>query len=202
MSRLLVGRNFFIPVGGHDPLGCLGYVAAAVEIEEQRRIMGIEADAWVVTAAGSGGTLSGLMAGLALIGSRLRPVGIDVGKLWRGFPASICRLAGQACTRLGRPLSFRDEQANLIAERYVGSGYGRPSPAGLAAMKRLAECEGILLDPVYTAKAFAGLLDLVQTGGLGGSEAVIFLHTGGLPAIFAFEAADLGLGALPQSALG
>lgn len=191
LARLLVGRHYFIPVGGHLPLGCLGYVAAAIEIEQQRRALGIGEDVWLVTAAGSGGTLSGLLAGLALCGSAIKPIGIDVGKLWKAFPASICRLAGDTCALLGRPLAFRNEQANLIEERYVGGGYGQPSPAGVAAMRRLAECEGILLDPVYTAKAFAGMLDMIQTGQLGVSEPVIFLHTGGLAALFAFNEREL-----------
>jgi D-cysteine desulfhydrase len=72
----------------------------------------------------------------------------------------------------------------------VGPKYGVPSPGGQDAVRRLARTEGILLDPVYTGKAFAGLLDLVEKGGLGSNEPIIFLHTGGLPALFAFESSD------------
>jgi 1-aminocyclopropane-1-carboxylate deaminase/D-cysteine desulfhydrase-like pyridoxal-dependent ACC family enzyme len=81
-----------------------------------------------------------------------------------------------------------------VEERYVGVAYGRPSPDGMAALRCLAGREGILLDPVYTAKAFAGMLDLSQRGELGHDEPLIFLHTGGLPALFAFEEAQLELG--------
>jgi 1-aminocyclopropane-1-carboxylate deaminase/D-cysteine desulfhydrase-like pyridoxal-dependent ACC family enzyme len=74
----------------------------------------------------------------------------------------------------------------LVEETYVGKAYGAPSEGGVAAIRRLASTEGLLLDPVYTAKAFAGMLDLVERGELGAEDPVIFLHTGGLPALFAF----------------
>jgi 1-aminocyclopropane-1-carboxylate deaminase/D-cysteine desulfhydrase-like pyridoxal-dependent ACC family enzyme len=187
LARLSVGDHYFIPVGGHSWLGCLGYVAAALEIDAQAREMDI-ANAWLVTAAGSGGTLAGLMAGLALIDSPLRLLGIDVGKLWKGFPESIAALAGEICQRLGEPRRFSPQQVPLIEETYVGSAYGLPSPAGLLAMRQLARLEGLLLDPVYTAKAFAGLLDLSKQGKIGpDNPPIIFLHTGGIPAMFAFE---------------
>lgn len=178
-----VGQHYFIPVGGHSWRGGLGYVRAALEIDAQARALGIE-NAWLVVAAGSGGTLAGLMAGLVLIRSSLRPLGIDVGKLWRGFPESIARLAGELCGRLGEPRAFALEQVPLIEGTYVGEGYAIPSPAGLAAIERLARCEAVLLDPIYTGKAFAGLLDLVEQGHLGRDEPIIFLHTGGLPGLF------------------
>ncbi len=179
-----LGPHYFIPVGGHNALGCLGYVRAALEIDAQARQMEI-GDAWLVVAAGSGGTLAGLMAGLALAKSPLRLVGIDVGKLWKAFPASIAALAEEICERLGRPHTFQAGHVPLIEGRYVGPGYARPTPECQAAIRVLARAEGILLDPVYTGKAFAGLLDLVRRKELGGNEPVIFLHTGGAPALFA-----------------
>ncbi len=178
-----VGPHYFIPVGGHNALGCLGYVRAALEIDEQARRLEIER-AWLVVAAGSGGTLAGLMAGLALADSSLRLAGIDVGKLWKAFPASIAHLAGEICDRLGSSHPFQAGQVPLIEGRYVGPGYALPMPECQAAIRCLARAEGILLDPVYTGKAFAGLLDLVRRKELGGSEPVIFLHTGGTPALF------------------
>lgn len=185
VARLRLGRHTFIPVGGHSWLGCLGYAAAALELDEQAQALGV-GDARLVVAAGSGGTLAGLLAGLALIGSRLRPLGIDVGKLWRGFPGSIAALATELCLRLGEPHSFTADQVPLVEGAYVGPRYGVPSAAGDAAVHRLAQAEGILLDPVYTGKAFAGLLDLIATRAIQPAEPVIFLHTGGLPALFAF----------------
>jgi len=184
LARLRVGRHYFIPVGGHSWLGCLGYVRGAVEIHAQVRALGIE-QAWLVVAAGSGGTLAGLLAGLTLLGSRLRPLGIDVGKLWKGFPDSIAAMATQLCARLGQERNFSADQVPLIPETYAGPGYALPSAACHQAMRRLARLEGLLLDPVYTGKAFAGLLDLLQQGQLGREEPIVFLHTGGLPGLFA-----------------
>jgi len=184
-----LGRHYFIPVGGHNWLGCLGYVRAAVELDAQARGLGLD-NAFVVTAAGSGGTLAGLMAGLALSNSRLRLLGIDVGKLWRAFPASIARLAGEICQRLGAPRTFTAQEVPLIEGIYVGGAYGAPSAQGQAALACLARLEGLLLDPVYTAKAAAGMLGEMEAGRLGQDEPVIFLHTGGVPAMFTFEDLD------------
>ena len=99
VARARLGPHFFIPVGGHSWRGCLGYVKAAMEIDEQARELGI-AGARVVVATGSGGTLAGLMAGFALLDSPLRLLGIDIGRLWKGFPDSIARLAGELCAHL------------------------------------------------------------------------------------------------------
>jgi D-cysteine desulfhydrase family pyridoxal phosphate-dependent enzyme len=182
LARLRVGPHYFIPVGGHTWTGALGYVRAAVEIDEQARGLGI-GDAWLVVAAGSGGTLAGLLAGLRLLGSRLRPLGIDVGRLWKDFPASVARLASEVCERLGEAQRFAAADVPLVESTYVGEAYGRPSEAGDDALERLARGEGILLDPVYTAKAFAGLLG--EATRFGRHEPAVFLHTGGLPALFA-----------------
>jgi D-cysteine desulfhydrase len=182
LARLRLGPHYFIPVGGHTWVGALGYVRAAVEVDEQARGLGV-GDAWLVVAAGSGGTLAGLLAGLRLVGSRLRPLGIDVGRLWKAFPASVARLASEVCERLGEPRTFAPADVPLVEGVYVGEAYGRPSEAGNAALERLLRAEGVLLDPVYTAKAFAGLLG--EAARFGRDDPVVFLHTGGLPAVFA-----------------
>ena len=132
---------------------------------------------------GSGGTLAGLLAGLRLVGSRLRPLGIDVGNLWKDFPASVACLASEVCERLGEALAFAPRDVPLVEHTYVGEAYGRSCEAGNAALERLARAEGILLDPVYTAKAFAGLLG--EAGRFTRDAPVVFLHTGGVPALFA-----------------
>ena len=189
LARLITYRHlrngaYFIPLGGHGWLGALGYARAALEIDEQAAALSL-GRATVAVAAGTGGTLAGVIAGLALAESPLRPLGIDVGALWTGFTASVGRLAGEVCERLGRPLRFAADAVPLVESTYVGRRYGTPTEAGLAAMRQLAETEGLLLDPVYTAKAFAGMLDLAAQGALPSGEPLIFLHTGGLPALFA-----------------
>lgn len=189
LAWLRVGQHYFIPVGGHSWRGCLGYVQAAIEIETQARTLGIE-NAHLVLAAGTGGTLAGLLAGLTLIDSSLRLLAIDVGKLWKGFPASLARLTGEICARLGENRVIRADEIPLLEEVYATPKYGTPSQACRDAIRRLARTEGILLDPVYTGKAFAGLLDLAEKGQLGSNEPIIFLHTGGLPALFAFDTYD------------
>jgi D-cysteine desulfhydrase family pyridoxal phosphate-dependent enzyme len=186
VARLWVGRHYFIPVGGHTWRGCLGYVNAALEIEAQARDLGIEG-AHLVTAAGTGGTLAGLLAGLVLLDSRLQLLGIDVGKLWKGFPASLAKLAGEICIHLESRHIFKADQIPLLEAVYAIPQYGVPSQGCHQAIRLLARAEGILLDPVYTGKAFAGMLDLIEKGQLGSDEPIVFLHTGGLPALFAFD---------------
>ncbi len=183
-------RVYFMPVGGHTPVGCLGYVLAALEIEEQLRERGVER-ATVVTAVGTGGTLAGLLAGFHLVNSRHTVLGIDVGKLWRAFPASIASLASEICALLGEPHTFRaDSSASsgvpMIERTYVGRAYARPTPESVEALRFAARQEGLVLDPVYTSKAMAGLIDLVRQGRWGAGEHVVFLHSGGLPAVWAY----------------
>lgn len=186
LALLRLGRHYFIPVGGYSWRGCLGYVRAAVEIDSQARALGIE-KAHLVLAAGTGGTLAGLLAGLTLLGSPLRLLALDIGVLWKEFPASLARMTGEICTRLGETRRFAPSEVPVLEKTYAFPRYGVPSDACREAIRRLARTEGILLDPVYTGKAFAGMLDLIEKGRLGSDEPIIFLHTGGVPALFAFE---------------
>jgi L-cysteate sulfo-lyase len=181
-------RMYFMPVGGHSATGALGYVAGALELAAQLEAQGL-ARACVVTAAGTGGTLAGLLAGRHLLGAEFGLLGIDVGKLWRGFPGSIAALASELCGVLGTAHGFSAADVPLIEGTYVGPGYARETPEAIAALQCLAREEGVLLDPVYTAKALAGLLDLVREGRWAAGDDVVFLHTGGLPAVWAYEAA-------------
>ncbi|NOX63550.1 MAG: D-cysteine desulfhydrase family protein [Chloroflexi bacterium] len=184
LALLRVGPHYFIPVGGHCWRGCLGYVRAALEIEEQARGLGVE-QGWVIAAAGSGGTLAGLMVGLRGVGSRLRALGVDIGKLWKGFPASIARVANEMSRHLALNRHFHASDVPLIEARYAGRAYGVPSDAGNEAMRMMARLEGIVLDPIYTGKALAGMFDLAGRGELGRDEPLIFVHTGGAPALWA-----------------
>jgi len=176
--------TYIIPVGGHSPIGALGYVNAAFELTDQAAERNLRVD-YVVTAAGTGGTLAGLMAGFALRGALTRVIGVDVGNLWTGFRASIARLATETVQLLGGGRCFEEGDVDLVGG-FVGQRYGVPTPEGVEAIRLLAETEGIFLDPVYTAKAMAGLISLARQGRFRPDENVVFLHTGGLPALFAF----------------
>lgn len=189
-------RMYFMPVGGHSATGALGYVAAACELVEQLRAQGL-ARATIVTAAGTGGTLAGLMAGQYLTGADFRLLGIDVGKLWRGFPESIAALASELCARLGQSHTFAPSDVPLLEGTYVGPGYARETLEAQAALRDLARQECLLLDPVYTSKAMAGLIDQARQGRWAAGEDVVFLHTGGLPALWAFGDALQGEGRVP-----
>jgi D-cysteine desulfhydrase len=192
VSAVLVGtRCYFIPVGGHGVTGCLGYVLAALELHEQFASLGLQPEkVMVILAAGSGGTLAGLMAGFQLLDSPVSLLAIDVGELWRKFPESIARLAGDICATLGQPFRFAPHQVPMVESVYAAPGYARFSSRAAAAIRLLARTEGVVLDPVYTGKAFAGLLDVVERAGANGDsrpcEDLVFLHSGGLPGAWAF----------------
>jgi D-cysteine desulfhydrase family pyridoxal phosphate-dependent enzyme len=189
LAAVLIGpRFYFIPVGGHSPIGCLGYVEAALEIHRQVLDSGLlDQPVTVVTAAGTGGTLAGLLAGFHLLHSPIQTLGIDIGRLWKAFPESVANLAGELCALLGEPQAFQADSVPLLEDRYVGPKYAAKMPEAVEAIRLLAQTQGIILDPVYTGKAFAGLIDLIHRGHFQKGENVIFLHSGGYPAIFAFE---------------
>jgi len=187
LSAVVAGPgSYFIPNGGHNLTGCLGYVVAALEIHLQwEQLNRPPGPVTLVTACGSGGTLAGLMAGLALLNSPIRLLGLDIGKIWRGFPGSIACMATKLCQALGEDITFAPAGVPMIEGSYAGEGYAQPSPAATVAMTTMAQTQGILLDPVYTGKAFAGLMDLVEMGRFANDAAVIFLHTGGAPSLWA-----------------
>jgi D-cysteine desulfhydrase len=187
-------RTYFMPVGGHSATGAMGYVRAAEEIEIQLAAAGVRR-ATIVTAVGTGGTLAGLMAGLRLLESKHAVLGIDVGKLWKGFPASIAATASEICERLGVKQRFTASDVPMIEHTYVGDGYARTTPGCIEAIRLAAGEEGVLLDPVYSSKAMHGLIDLARQGRWARDEPVVFLHTGGLPALWAYtsELANHGI---------
>ncbi len=178
------GRQpYVIPVGGSNAVGALGYVECARELSAQADGMGLGIDA-VVHASASHGTQAGLAVGLAVAGSEARLLGVGVGGTSRRARANIERIAAATRERLGGPPRFAQIE---VDDRFVGEGYGIPTPEGLAAIRLLAQLEGLLLDPVYTGKAMAGLIAMVREGRFGPGEDVVFLHTGGWPALFAYD---------------
>jgi len=174
VELVAAGRAVYrVPVGGSSPLGAFAFVRAAEELAAQAAPF----DA-IVFASSSGSTQVGLTR--YFLGSSTRVLGIacdpepDIADDFAVLAERLAELDG------GPPLGREAFEVNLD---YVGEGYGIPSPAGQAAIERLARREGIFLDPIYSAKAFAGLLDLVGRGELSGR--VLFWHTGGIPALFA-----------------
>lgn len=180
------GRSaYVIPGGGSNPLGALGYVACAQELLAQADEMGLVFDA-LVTASGSGGTHAGIVAGLTAASSGIPVTGISVRAEKAPQEAKILDLARRTA-ELGRSqVPVRSEDV-VVQGEYVGAGYSLPTDAMVEAVRLFARLEGILLDPVYTGKAAAGLIDLVRRGRFKRSERVVFLHTGGAPALYAYQ---------------
>ncbi|MBL8774906.1 MAG: pyridoxal-phosphate dependent enzyme [Acidimicrobiales bacterium] len=180
-SERLVGagrRPYLIPVGGASAVGAHGYVHAADEIDTQ-----VPDQPLVVVADGSGGTHAGLVAGF---GDHARVLGVDVGTrpdLDEAVPA----MAAETAALARRPVPTGAVQ---VDHDRIGPGYGAPSDACRAALDLAARCEGALLDPVYTGKGMAGLIAAVRDGRIDGSRPTVFLHTGGLPALFSPRYAD------------
>ncbi len=175
--------SYIIPVGGESPIGLLGYVGAALEIQQQMETKGLRLD-YVVVAAGTGGTVAGLTAGFRLLGTNVKVIGIDVGALWKDFEPSIAASATSTAQQIDPGMTITREDFILV-EGFVGDGYAIPSKEGVEAIRMLARHEGIFLDPVYTGKGMAGLIGLAREGFFKPSDNVLFVHTGGVPALFA-----------------
>lgn len=176
------GRRPYFPQG-EKYLGALSYIACAAELYDQADEAGVRPD-WLLTAA-AGETQAGLLVGTKLLGRPTRVVGINPGVDWWDVPAEAKRFGEGAAARLG--LACTVETAEIVNhDQYAGEGYGIPSPEGLQALARMARMEGILLDPVYTSKALVGLEDLVHRGTIQPGQTVVMVHTGGIPALFAY----------------
>lgn len=177
---------FVIPTGGSTETGSLGYVRAALELVNQAAERDLRLDA-VIAPASSGGTLAGLLVGMQALNHSARVIGIDVEADATTTRRTVAGLAASTAYELG--VTPPAAERLHIEGAYAGPAYGIPTEATLAAARRGARTEGLVLDPVYSAKAMAGLLDLVETGTLTGSETAVFLHTGGLPGLFAYPEA-------------
>lgn len=176
---------YMIPLGASDGIGSLGYVACAQELLEQFDRQGV-APSHIVLATGSAGTHAGLLAGLRGSGSAIGVVGISVSEPAAVKRAKVRHVLDQLGAVLGDDAPSLVDQDIVVLDDYMGDGYGIPTAAADDALRLLARKEGILLDPVYTAKAMSGFLDLVLGMGLGAMQDPVFLHTGGTPALFAY----------------
>ena len=166
-------RPYRVPVGGASALGCAGYVRAAAELLEQVPDLGA-----VVVAGGTGGTHAGLAVGL---GGFDRVIGVDVGAR-PDLTAAVAELAVDTAALLGVP---PPQGGPRVDGGQVGDSYGAVTDACREALRLAARTEGLLLDPVYTSKAMAGLAAAAGAGTLPPRGRIVFLHTGGLPALFA-----------------
>lgn len=191
-SRLTAeGRKpYVIPGGGSNPVGALGYVNAALELIHQSAEIGLRID-HLVHATGSAGTQAGLVAGLYGMNSGIRLLGVGVRAPRDKQEKMVHDLACGTWALLGLPGELPRETVTANCD-YVGGGYGIPTPGMVEAVNLLARTEGLLLDPVYSGKGMAGLIDLVRKGHFKPHENVVFLHTGGSAALFGYpDAFDL-----------
>lgn len=173
---------YLIPYGGSDPIGVQGYVAAWAELQEQAQARSLSFDC-IVHASSSGGTQAGLLVGQQVYGGSGQVIGISVGPPATTLAREVAALAGQTAQAIGLD-SFSLSSAPIILDQYIGPGYALLDETTYAAIRRLAQTEAILLDPVYTGKAFTGFLRLASEGRLG--KRALFWHTGGAPALYSY----------------
>lgn len=178
-------KPYVIPGGGSNPVGALGYVACAMELVDQAKANGINLTR-VVHGTGSSGTQAGLVAGFAALQSAVEVFGISVRHPRKKQEDMVFDLACRTADHLGKPGIV--ERARVVADDgYVGPGYGQPTPGMIDAVTLLARTEGILLDPVYSGKAMAGMIDHVRKGTFPADEDIVFLHTGGATSLFGYK---------------
>jgi len=178
------GRPYIVPGGASNRIGALGYVNCAIELQQQASDSGLVVD-HLLTATGSAGTQAGLIVGLKATNSGIPLLGIGVGASRAEQEEKVFALAEETAEYVGAAgCATRDD---VVANcDYVGDGYGVPTQAMNDAVLLLARLEGLLFDPVYSGKALAGLIDLVQRGEFASANNIVFLHTGGAVALFAY----------------
>lgn len=180
-------KVYTIPGGGSNPTGALGYVNCALELVGQANDRGLVVD-HIVTATGSAGTQAGLIVGLKAINARIPLLGFGVRAPRPKQEENVYNLALATAEKLGCPGVVRRE--DVVADTdYVGAGYGIPRADTIEAIRMFAELDGILLDPVYSGKGAAGLIDYARKGRFKKGERIVFLHTGGAAALFGYDAA-------------
>ncbi len=178
-------RPYYIPGGGSNPVGALGYVNAALELLQQANDLGLRIDC-VVHGTGSTGTQAGLVCGLEGTNAGIDVLGICVRRPAAAQEEAVYQLASATADQVG--IRGELERGRVRANGdHVGPGYGVPTAATIEAIRLAAEHEGLLLDPVYSGKAMAGLIDLCRRGFFARGQNVLFLHTGGAAALFAYE---------------
>ena len=177
-------KPYLVPYGGSSPTGALGYAFAVDEFIKQN----VEAE-WMVFATSSGGTHAGLVLGQRLFGYKGKVLGISIDESEEWLKTHVSKLASDASEKLGERVEF--SRAEVLANaNYCEPGYGVLTDAEREAVQLFAKYEGLLLDPVYTGRAAAGMIDLIRTGFFKKDETILFWHTGGQPALFAEKYAN------------
>ncbi len=178
------GTSYIIPGGASNPVGALGYVDCGIELLQQFKEQNLGIDS-IVTATGSAGTHAGLAVGLRGSGSEIPILGIGVNAPQDVQEDRVYKLACETAELVGAPgCVARDD---IIADcNYIGAGYGEPTESMNEAVLMLARYEGLLFDPVYSGKALAGMIDHVRKGQFSKGQKIVFLHTGGSAALFAY----------------
>ncbi len=177
---------YVIPAGASYPPGAVAYVNAMLELLTQARKNGFKVDA-LVHAAGSGGTQAGLVLANKALGSKVRIIGISAEPhSGEHLTKETMEIAGETAKLLHLDVVVKPEDV-ILNEDYAGKAYEKPTPEALNAIKLVAKTEGIVLDPIYTGRAMAGLIDLTKKGGFSKDDNVVFMHTGGTPALFSYK---------------
>ncbi|MEN8245983.1 MAG: D-cysteine desulfhydrase [Thermodesulfobacteriota bacterium] len=184
------GSPYIIPGGASDEIGALGYVSCAEEILIQTFDEEIPIDR-VVCASGSTGTHAGLLTGLYGNNSQIPVIGINVSRTKEAQEKLVYELVEKVAAKVGIESPIPKEAVVCFGD-YVGPGYSLPTDSMIEAVRMLAETEAILMDPVYTGKAIAGLIDLVRKGFFDPDEKILFVHTGGSPALHVYADNFLG----------
>lgn len=177
---------YVIPGGGSNPVGALGYVACAHELLQQSFDMGLKID-HVVHATGSAGTQAGLVVGLGASNSQIPVYGIGVRAARAQQEENVWKLAQATLDYMNLPLSTLDRSDVVANTDYVGDGYGIATPGMIEAVKLAATTDAILLDPVYSGKGMAGLIDLIRKGHFKKGENIVFIHTGGAVGLYGYR---------------
>ncbi len=176
-------KPYIIPLGASFPIGAIGYVNSMVEIFNQAKERDLKID-WIVHAAGSGGTQAGLVFGTKLMKMDSKVLGISMGPDAESLKTSSLKIAKGIADLLGANIQVFPEDIKVVDD-YAGEE-GKISKNVVEAIKTLARTEGIMLDPVYTAKAMGGTIELIKNGFFDTNENILFIHSGGLPGLFAY----------------
>jgi D-cysteine desulfhydrase len=187
------GHNpYIVPVGGSrvggsmmEPLGALSYTKAFLEIYKEAEKKKIRIS-HIVLATGSGGTQAGLIVGAKALGTKIEVVGISVSREKESVKENVSAIANDTAEALDLKMTFSPEEV-VVFDEYLGDGYGILNQEIADAIRLVAKKEGIILDPVYTGKAMAGVIDLTRKGYFAKGDGVVFLHTGGTPALFVYR---------------